>query len=356
MMEASDTTFPPTRDAAHQPRPIPPRFWWTKRITIGIAVLLIAVIGIRLWWGWHAERELQRAIAECRADGQPVLLEDFLEEPIPDEENGAHFLSLASAKLDAPHRALIEHLSSIAGDAAAREQYRQTLDRIVSDSVEVRDLIRQTRALERAQWPIVRATALINTPLPHLNEQRRLAKLLRLTAAHQHDIANDSAALESIRDMSAIGRHLGDRPFSLIVYLVGRAIRNMVAHTIESIAPTLDIEGVPHPGQASVATRAQVRALQEELLDERSIGASWFHGICGERLSHIDLRRHIWQGKTLPNMFTKSSSARVFSVLFGPAVKLDAVRLIRREAVIARACSSPHYTPAEVQLAPSRGA
>ncbi|MEW6199539.1 MAG: hypothetical protein AB1601_12870 [Planctomycetota bacterium] len=43
----------------------------------------------RLVRGWEADRRTQAKIAEYRAAGEPILIEDFQRPPIPDDENAA---------------------------------------------------------------------------------------------------------------------------------------------------------------------------------------------------------------------------------------------------------------------------
>jgi len=61
--------------------PIPPRYWWLKRLSLAGAVLLLALAGLRLGWGWYAERKLAARIvpdaeqgneAHCAAHGRQV--------------------------------------------------------------------------------------------------------------------------------------------------------------------------------------------------------------------------------------------------------------------------------------------
>ena len=35
-------------------KPFPPRFFWLKRLTFLGVVLLIALVGLRIWWGWKS--------------------------------------------------------------------------------------------------------------------------------------------------------------------------------------------------------------------------------------------------------------------------------------------------------------
>ena len=97
-------------------RPVPPRYWWAKRILLAIGVVVLLLVVLRWWWGWEAQRRLDALIAEYRAAGQPVTVEDFQVPAVPDGENAAHFLMQAAAALVPPavetkaHREFIEGL------------------------------------------------------------------------------------------------------------------------------------------------------------------------------------------------------------------------------------------------------
>ena len=44
--------------------PVPPRYWWLKRILVAVGVLVLLLVVFRLWWGWEAQRRLDAKIAE----------------------------------------------------------------------------------------------------------------------------------------------------------------------------------------------------------------------------------------------------------------------------------------------------
>ena len=71
--------------------PIPPRFWWLKRLVIASAALLVSLVGLRIAWGYIAHTRLQREIDRCRASGEPVTVEDFNAElaAVPPDDNAA---------------------------------------------------------------------------------------------------------------------------------------------------------------------------------------------------------------------------------------------------------------------------
>ena len=71
----NDSTADVVPDRAHAPQspienqqstiedsiPIRPRYWWLKRITLGVAALLVFLIALRFWWGWEANGQLRSA-------------------------------------------------------------------------------------------------------------------------------------------------------------------------------------------------------------------------------------------------------------------------------------------------------
>src|SRR5215207_5707201 len=86
----------PAVTAALEDEPLPRRRLRTRhRVMVGLGVILF-LVGLRLWWGWHAQRRLDRAIAELRASGEPVTEQDVAV-PVPDEQNAAFYLRRAAA-------------------------------------------------------------------------------------------------------------------------------------------------------------------------------------------------------------------------------------------------------------------
>lgn len=81
-------------------QPIPPRFWWLKRITIGSILLIVALAGLRWWWGYEAHRRLQAEIDRIIAAGEPIYPEDFdSKNTVPDDQNAVTALDDAVAAL-----------------------------------------------------------------------------------------------------------------------------------------------------------------------------------------------------------------------------------------------------------------
>ncbi|MFH1111396.1 MAG: hypothetical protein V1790_19690 [Planctomycetota bacterium] len=110
--------------------PIPPRYWWLKRIGVGVGLLVVALFALRLWWAWEANRRLQAEIDRIIAAGEPIYPEDFdPKEQIPDDKNAARFLLQAASaiNLTTDQMKLLEGYHG--GSAVVREK-RETGDTI----------------------------------------------------------------------------------------------------------------------------------------------------------------------------------------------------------------------------------
>jgi hypothetical protein len=365
------------RVVAQPVRPIPPRRWWLKRILLAAGVFVLALVGLRWWWGWEAERRLQAKIAEYRAAGQPVLLEDFSPSVVPDEENAALLLRQAASKQVPPGDRDVS-LSDLATDRALCAERRDLAAQLVRDNAETLGLLRAARGKTAARWGTVIASPVINVMLFSLPPQRDLAKLLVVTAIHQHQTGDDAGAIESIRDMLAVARHVEDGEPILISHLVRVAIDALATNTVEAICTDLRVapaeppaqgRGVPRhwpggfrsnanqsPTADQAASRDSVEALIAELLDERSLQASSKLSMYGERMMQLDAVVALTQGRFGLTSAPMASSAGLFNrctaLLLAPAWKLDGLRMIERTTRMAEATSAQNW-PAAASMIPA---
>ena len=90
MMAASTNLTDPA--ASDEPRPIPSRFWWLKRVGVGVMILVGLLGGLRWWWGAHAHAKLQAEIDRIRAAGEPIEPEDFVTPWVASDRNAASLL------------------------------------------------------------------------------------------------------------------------------------------------------------------------------------------------------------------------------------------------------------------------
>ena len=51
---------------------IPTRFWLAKRMAAAYALLLVALLASRLWWGYQAQQRVAAGLAAIEQRGQPL--------------------------------------------------------------------------------------------------------------------------------------------------------------------------------------------------------------------------------------------------------------------------------------------
>src|SRR5258706_14896293 len=73
-----------------------PRFVWLKRLLLLGVVLVLLVFLSRAWLVHHEEHRLAAEIANWKAAGLPILLDDFQTPSVPDEENAALAINRAA--------------------------------------------------------------------------------------------------------------------------------------------------------------------------------------------------------------------------------------------------------------------
>ncbi len=337
------------KEGQAEAEPIPKRFWWLKRIALGVLVLIIALGVLRWWWGWHVDGILQAEIDRYLAAGQPVYPADFVPVDLADEDNAALVLERASAvlaKLTAKQTDMLEDVYY--GEPALIAKHAQDVAKLLEDASEARALVRKARSLPGADWG-VRIRSLLATPgfLSHA-PRLMLARLLKVAAIHAHQKGNDAEAVETVRDMLGLARHV-DRDPSAISHMVASRISHVGANRIEDYCHKLRIRGgalatgvATRPTKAAgAATRAQVAGLIAELLDEggsqRGLGLAW--ACYGERAGYLATAESFTGGKAVPGVAPGPWGAlgAVPAFVLGPLFRLDAVRMMRRETVWAEA-------------------
>ncbi len=350
---------PPTVEPTVEP--IPPRYWWLKRIGLGVGVLLIALVALRLWWGWEANRRLQAEIDRIIAAGEPIYPEDFdPKEDIPDDQNAARFLLQAASaiNLTTDQKKLVEE--SHVDSAAVREHSEEVLA-IIEGNAQVFDLLRRARGVSSADWGVSSHTpfAAFSAILPVLTGQRQLAKLLHLGALQHHLSGDDGDAVGKLRDLLAISDALAGQG-TLIAFLTGAACAGLCVNAIEETAATLALRGERADTAPSMqsADRSEVQAIVTGLLDKPTAKGHLKNAMFWERMSQFDLFQQVAQGKvTVSAWFGLGPAAAAASVwdatwnyLSAPLMQLDALSMLRRSSLLATAAEKPSWAEVKAVL------
>jgi len=336
-------------------KPIPPRYWWLKRISLVAAAFALFLITLRLWWGWEANRQLQAEIDKIIAAGEPIYPEDFdPKESIPDDQNAAKCYLQAGNGLTYPVSTVIYNLPD---DAWALGDRRDDVAALLRVHAAELDEVRAARNRRKVNWPIVYASPVIETLLPALGEQNAMSKLLCLAAGYHHTNGDDLNAVQTILDALV---HLGameEHPF-LIVHM--ETSRNMMrlCRAIESVAPFLAVSvgSSPRADHAGASSATDVRAIIAALLDEKASEAALVRSLLEERMSELDAVSQVLRGRIsaahVIGIFGESGSYwdPVESYLFCPAFAFDGVVMMRAASSMVAAADERTYPAANLKM------
>ena len=340
--------------------PFPVRFWWLKRLTLLCLLLAGSLAGLRLWWGWEAERRLGRALAPVVAGGWPVRGRDMNPGPVSEQANAAAYLRKAAAAVDPANDSPAASSVAYPSYPPFGAQWEAAAEKSVAGSARTFPLARQARAFEQVDWGWRMRRPATATLLPHLNEARHLANTVGDAAMYAHVNGDDAAALETVRDVRHIAAALGGEPF-VISHLVAVGVEALALSRLQVIAPGMRIapEGSPgdapprppatlpagasHPLTATTkakatpraASRGQVRGLIAELLDERDVAASLQAALAGERATQLDMAD--WMGES--------------AAVLRPMFRLDALRMLEQDDGMIAAATQPTLPAAKAVLA-----
>lgn len=335
--------------------PFPPRYWWLKRLATAGLLILILLVGLRLWWGWKAHHLLRVDLGHLAARGEPLAAADLNPGDIPASDNAALPLAQAAALINPANSGPASSMLVYQGYPPFPPAWHQSIDQAVAVHGAVYPLVRQARQGTRADYGIRVTTPAVAVLLPHLNSQRQLALLLADTALRSHLQGDDAAALELVRDLRVIGRAIDQGPAFVVTHLVRVGIDALAMDRIIIIAPELtvapDAEGatpatapvLPATAPAALrrpASRRQVRELIAELLDEAEQGQALRRAVSAERVMQVDTSA--WATGNL--------------WLLRPMFDLDARRMVRNNEAMHEAARQPDLPAAKAAYARRRPA
>jgi len=334
---------------------MPPRYWWLKRILLAVGVLILALAGLRWWWGYEAERHLQAKIDQYQAAGQPVTIEDFQFPAVPHEHNAAQFLIQAASGIAVDPNSTLS-LSDVLSNEELMETQASVVRRLIALNDQPLRQARQARTKQQVDWGIRFTRPIVNitgTVLPYLSPQRELARLLCVAAFWQHRNGDDGVAVETLRDAIAQAERVGQIGV-ILAHLTALAIDGLALDTIESVASHLlvaDALATP-PTASSPARREQVQALIADLLDEETLRENWRWAMYGERLYALDcVNVAVSSPGGLGALSGGPAPPRPFGWLLKPMFQLDAVFMMEYCTAYAEAGTAPDCPTAQALTA-----
>lgn len=286
-------------------QPIPNRFWWLKRLGLGVIFILLLLVGLRLWWGHRTNARLDALIAEIEARGEPIHFNDMIRDPIPDDQNKAFYLRQALAQWPTvPGLGVVITETDWFSDPENHPDPITDNPAYLAQLEPLMALIEQANAVPDCDWGVRLQSPAINILLPHLAEQRKLARLIRDAAQRASESGDVGSALHMIRLLGAPGEALDAQPSTFITHLVGLSIHSLVSKTTEELLPGMDISSDP-----THRSRAEADALLSKLQDETAIHDSYTQGSIGERWMVYDFAMAVLDGRITYGTFTSGGNA-----------------------------------------------
>ena len=328
-----------------------------KRLAIALAATLLALLVLRLWWGWEANRRAEAALARYRAEGGLVFAEDFNAEfdAVPDDQNAALLYEEAMQKTVMTATSGMQ-LYELFGDLVVRAEHPDDVADLIRLNATPLALCRAARSRPSVAWNDPLGLSAVNAPfVSSLFRQRELCELLSLAAGRQFGADDHAGFIESLHDLLKLGRSSQAGPL-VIWQVMGVASTVQVPAAVEAYGAGLKVSGAETPGAgcAKPASYGQAHALIEELWDEEGQAATWRRAILGERACAI-VRMQAYMDR--PTTRWSWEDPRTWLARFGwwagaPAHSIDSVRWTDATTVVSTCTGLPNW-PAAAAAMPS---
>jgi|GEM_PF-660271 len=308
-------------------RPLPPRYWWAKRIGLASVALLLVVAAAWVLWDRTMRLRLERKIAELRALGQPVLFEDFVDPDVKDEDNAALDYERAVAAMVfstgwPDFGELYQHPELF-------RSHPEACERVIAPNAKAIRLAQSAQSKTELDWGVRATSPPANATIPLSAAQRQLGRLLCAAVQYQHACKNDEQALAVFLSAQDLAERVGRTQGSLIAALVGNAIEQIALNTLEDITPQLQVRGASFTVQhdARPARRETVIALIAKLQADDAWVDNWRQAFYAERAAFLTTPGQFKSALTLAGGGTgfPRASVSVSEHLLRPALRADAV-------------------------------
>lgn len=289
------------------------RHW--RKFLILLAVLALLHTGFDV----YASMVLNRELAEIRAQGEPVALQDVIPPDVPDAENAALDYARAVKLLDVgrPNKRWNSLYQAAAqGDDAA---FREIAPLVTKNQAGVAFIVRGGLK-QKVRFPVKWKEPAYEILLPHYASVRSLACILNIDARLRAQKGDMAGALRDVRAIAGMADHCSTEPI-LIGFLVARAVEAISQRTLAQILEVTPLSAAEaHAFEASLPKTDWNAALVRALNGERVFGISTFEMI---RTGRADL----W-GLSGPNS-APPVWLRPLSWFWRPWFKLDEVYTLR---------------------------
>lgn len=335
--------MPPAPPESAPTTAYPPRFRWLKWGTLAFVITVLALIGLRLWWGHMADRRLRELTDAAHARGEPFLPEDFDPAPVPDTQNAALTFKRAGDALVVNSQYMAVENAMLSNPLTASDV--QAIGAMLATNGAALKLARQAASQPKVDWGIrPRSPVLTTYPPPGLlNDQRALANLVGWAVLYDHAKENDRDAIQGVQDLLRQAGAVDAAGPCMVTHLVSLGLTGLVTNHIERIAADLSVAPHAPTSAATPATRQQVDELIAALLDEQSFREGAVRSWHAERMMELDAVENMAAG--VPDPLREWWSIK-------PMFDLDGLRLARQLTQTARAAAQPSWPAARAFVPP----
>jgi hypothetical protein len=254
--------------------------------SVFVMMLLLPLVGLAA----PAPKTLDDQVAAYKAAGEPIEPADFNSKGTPDADNAAVELRAAGAALKSDTDPAWVAYQKLAFGYPLTDAQAAVLRTMVDAQAAALPHIDAAMARPAVDWQIKFVSPVMMTLLPHLKEQRMLAKVLQVQALLAHRDGNDAEAIKDLQRLIFISRAVDHQPF-IVTHLVSLGCMELAAQTVEWIAPDLKI------GPAPATSAQEVQQLIAALLDDAPSRQAFGMAMFAERMSVLDITRNVVAGK-----------------------------------------------------------
>jgi len=283
-------------------QPNPKRYWWLKRLTLLGLALVVLLVGLRLVWGHRVQARLDALVADIQAKGEPILFSDLQSEALADSDNGAWYLMQALQQWpDVPGQPGVSLFDTdwyMEGEEAGFTDPITDNAAYLKSCGPVFDLIRQADLQAQSAWGPGPTRPLFYTLMPHLGDNRQLARMLDDAARRALDEGDTELVFESMLMHHTIARHVHGQHTFLIDSLVAMSIMAINRDFIEHALPRIDSADLKEGRARELAKQVIVK------LTDGTLREGFIQGFVGDRAWCYDIYECLIDGtETAANMF-----------------------------------------------------
>jgi hypothetical protein len=256
-------------------------------------VLLLLLLGWFAFFRISVHLELNRRIAELRAQGYPMSLEELGQTYTlaPGTDNAADYYLTAFSHYVAWDDEAREGLPWVGrGDRPTRTgamepEIAERAERFLADNDKTLSLLHEAVAIESCRYPIDFVTE-IGADVPWLGDVRKHAFLLSLEALVACEQGDPNQALASVRAISALGKSLNS-PL-LMHHLVSISIQALAYRSAEHVVSRVTLADEQLQRLSVWLESSDDNARQRQaLIGERCFGVDAFRGSARQLATHV---------------------------------------------------------------------